>query len=259
MKRKIRLLLCIFMASLCFAGCSSAKGNVAADTATMEEVAEVIIMNFSAMSDMEFAQLGSLSDYRLNYTLQMQTGLPIAAEDFRAMMNSWQSAIEECGQYISNEGYKTTVKESEIVLSTEAKFAKREATIEFRFDKNSNLESMDVSAKITLGEILKKAALNTVLGMGVVFSVLIFLAFLISLIKYIPEILGMVKSARKQKEAPQTAQQPAIEENRAETIETGNDLELVAVITAAIAAQEGTQTDSFVVRSIRRRPSNHWN
>ena len=36
------------------------------------------------------------------------------------------------------------------------------------------------------------------------------------------------------------------------------DEELVAVI-AAIAAAEGTTTDGFVVRNIRRRPSNKWN
>ena len=36
------------------------------------------------------------------------------------------------------------------------------------------------------------------------------------------------------------------------------DEELVAVIAAAIAAAEGTTTDGFVVRSIRRRPSNKW-
>ena len=45
------------------------------------------------------------------------------------------------------------------------------------------------------------------------------------------------------------------------TVTTGeeDDLELIAVITAAIAAQEGTGTDGFVVRSIRRRPLNNWN
>ena len=36
------------------------------------------------------------------------------------------------------------------------------------------------------------------------------------------------------------------------------DEELVAVIAAAIAAAEGAGTDGFVVRSIRRRPSNKW-
>ena len=40
--------------------------------------------------------------------------------------------------------------------------------------------------------------------------------------------------------------------------EVSDDLELIAVITAAIAAQEGTRTDGFVVLSIRRRTSNNW-
>ena len=45
-----------------------------------------------------------------------------------------------------------------------------------------------------------------------------------------------------------------------ENEELSDDLELVAVISAAIAASEGAaSTDGFVVRSIRRRPSNKWN
>ena len=48
-------------------------------------------------------------------------------------------------------------------------------------------------------------------------------------------------------------EEPVVEET------VTDDLELIAVITAAIAAQEGTSTDGFVVRSIRRRPSNKWN
>jgi hypothetical protein len=38
-----------------------------------------------------------------------------------------------------------------------------------------------------------------------------------------------------------------------------DDLALIAVITAAIAASAGVSEDSFVVRSIRRSPANHWN
>ena len=37
-----------------------------------------------------------------------------------------------------------------------------------------------------------------------------------------------------------------------------DDLELVAVITAAIAASEGTSTEGFVVRSIMRAPGAKW-
>lgn len=42
---------------------------------------------------------------------------------------------------------------------------------------------------------------------------------------------------------------PAVET----VMKTQIDLELVAIISAAIAASEGTSTDSFVVRSIHRR------
>ena len=50
-----------------------------------------------------------------------------------------------------------------------------------------------------------------------------------------------------------------VEESSVQTvIEETDDLELIAVITAAIAAQEGTSSDSFVVRSIKRRTSNRW-
>ena len=44
-----------------------------------------------------------------------------------------------------------------------------------------------------------------------------------------------------------------------ENEELADDLELVAVIAAAIAAYEGaSSTDGFVVRSIKRSSSNKW-
>ena len=50
---------------------------------------------------------------------------------------------------------------------------------------------------------------------------------------------------------------PAISQTVA-VAETDNT-ELIAVISAAIAAAEGTTTDGFVVRSIKRRKTNKWN
>ena len=47
-------------------------------------------------------------------------------------------------------------------------------------------------------------------------------------------------------------------EVKEEEEELSDDLELVAVITAAIAASAGTSTDGFVVRSIRRSNNSRW-
>ena len=52
------------------------------------------------------------------------------------------------------------------------------------------LESFTVNAQYGMSEILEKAGLNTLLGMGTVFVMLIFMSFIISLFKYVPALLN---------------------------------------------------------------------
>lgn len=97
--------------------------------------------------------------------------------------------------------------------------------------------------------IIGKALLNTVMGMGTVFIVLIFIAFIISLFKYINR--PAKKTETKETAAPVNNVVTQIEEAE----ELSDDSELVAVITAAIAAYEGASgvsNSGFRVRSIKR-------
>jgi len=99
---------------------------------------------------------------------------------------------------------------------------------------------------MTLTEIFTKAIMNTILGMGVVFSVLIFISFIISLFKYIPGLL----EGRKKGKPPVDAAAKSEPEDA-----ISGDPVLAAVITAAIHAfinEETVTTDAYVVRSIRR-------
>ena len=115
---------------------------------------------------------------------------------------------------------------------------------------------------MSYGEILVKALTNTLLGMGTVFLVLIFIAFLISLL---PKLTGLIESMGKKKNvqtapaekaaAPAATAAPAAVEAEEELVD---DLELVAVITAAIAASEGVSADGFIVRSIKKSDRNRW-
>lgn len=254
MKKKISLLLCMLITILSLAGCSGKSDTgIEYDEASLQNSAEFIISNFSMFEDEQFEQFDELSDFQLEYTL-MSTGIRVSGESFLGMMSSWAAAEEECGEYISHGEYEIEAKSNEIIVSTLAQYEEREATIMFSFDEELNMKSMDVSAKISIGEILTKAGLNTLLGMGTVFAVLIFLAFLINLLKYIPVIMD--KFTKKSQPAVQDVKPVVVE---TPVVEETDDLELIAVITAAIAAQEGTSTDGFVVRSIRRRPSNNWN
>ena len=232
------LIVCVLAASLSFAGCSQ-KADTEYDESAAQQITETLITSFS--------QMGKEG---------MQSGLPIEGDNFLSMLDAWEGAEKECGSYVKHGEYEFEASDKELSVSTLAEYEDRDATIEFKFDEDLNLESMDVSAKYTTAEILEKAGLNTVLGMGTVFVVLIFLAFLISLIKYIPPFVE--KFTKKSPQPVQTAT-PVVAETAEEDTEYVDDLELVAVITAAIAAQTGTSTDGFVVRSIRRRPSNNWN
>lgn len=124
--------------------------------------------------------------------------------------------------------------------------------------------SSDLAARMA------NAAGNTLIGMGIVFAVLLLMVWIISLFKYVPMIqvkfeelevkIGNIFK-KKSKKVVETASAPVEEPEIVEEVVEENlvdDLELVAVITAAIAAMENTSADGLVVRSIKRSVNNKW-
>ena len=254
MKKKISLLGLILILVLSFTGCGKSE-TTEYDQTTMEQYADTIISAFSSMSEEDMDYYENLRDLNLDITL-LQAQLPIDGSDFLTMIESWKASQEECGAYIEHGDWTMKVSHDGATLSSEGKFE-----IAFTFNEKSDMESMTVSAHYTTGEILKKAGLNTILGMGTVFVVLIFISFIIYLLGFIPKLQkklsGKGKAAEEKKETPvQAAPAPAVSAPQAAGTDDG---ELAAVIAAAIAASEGTSTDGFVVRSIKRRKSNKWN
>ena len=106
---------------------------------------------------------------------------------------------------------------------------------------------------MSLGEILITAGEFTLLGMGTVFLVLIIIALVIS-------CFGVLKNVLKDQEPEEAPAAKAAETAAAE--QTGDD-QLIAVITAAIAAHmaeeqaEAPRDGEYVVRSIRRATWKH--
>lgn len=105
-----------------------------------------------------------------------------------------------------------------------------------------------------MAENLITALLNTVLGMGTVFVILIFISFLISLFKYIPILEEKLKRSKKQDQKPEPAPAVRVPVPAPEPVKKlTNDSELVAVITAAVVAASGVESaDKLIVRSIKR-------
>jgi len=99
-----------------------------------------------------------------------------------------------------------------------------------------------------LGQKMSNAALNTLMGMGVVFVVLIIICYVIKAFGIINKVETRKKAEKALIEGPAQPAAPAEIEEEDET----DDLELVAVIAAAIAAYEGTTPEGIQVRSIRK-------
>ncbi|MDD5934766.1 MAG: OadG family protein [Clostridiales bacterium] len=115
----------------------------------------------------------------------------------------------------------------------------------------------------SLGERMQTALLNTVMGIAIVFVVLLLISALISCFKFINKA---EMNAQKKREAVASANAPTpapVTEAVVEEEELSDDLELVAVITAAIHAYEEAQgnevpANGLVVRSIRKVNRSKW-
>lgn len=258
MKKKISYMLCVLAFVLSLTGCS-AKEAVEYNEEAVEYSCEQIFAIISS-DTVPAEEIDTLSEWNQGYLmaqLESQTGIKISADNFMTALQGWQSAKDECGEYLEHGDYTFKAKTTGLTVTTEAEFSERTADLEFVFDENMEMESFTVSANFSKGEIMKKAGLNTLLGMGTVFAVLIFMSFLISLFKYIPMFMNKMDKKKEPVEKKEETQISNVSEETAS--EEMDETELVAVIAAAIAAYEGTTTDGFVVRSIKRRQSNKWN
>lgn len=178
-------------------------------------------------------------------------------------MVSFNNTYDELGDIKTSEGFQGTYKVSgdEIIVSvpvtgtkTDSNGNVRTATAELIFTNDIflTLKSCALNLDQTMGELMTKAAMDTLMGMMTVFAVLILISIIIWAMGGIPKL--QAKLAKK----PESKKEESIDNTIAQIVEkeesTEDDTELVAVIAAAIAAYEGSQsTDGFVVRSIRKR------
>ena len=182
------------------------------------------------------------------------------------------SEKEELGDFIGVlDGGTCDIANDGITIHIPAKYEKYTADIMLTFDPTgTEPKNFVINPDYSLGEKMSGALSNFVLGIIIVFVMLLFLAFVISLLKFVnPDVRKERKLAKAKKEAAErgaaaeaAAAEKAAEETAAaaEAPETASvaaamagDSELIAVMAAAIAAAEAEGAGgSYVVRSIRR-------
>ena len=96
-----------------------------------------------------------------------------------AAIDSWEKAASDMGDYIEITGVTADIDEKDAVINVAIKGSIRNANVEIVIDHNE-LASIATNVEYTFGEKMEKAVLNTLLGMGTVFVVLILISFIIS-------------------------------------------------------------------------------
>lgn len=178
--------------------------------------------------------------------------------------DSWYKALDDLGynsaETLANDIFVKEVnyevnKDDELVVNAVLQGTKHTADMEIYLTNRGEVTDIGVTVNKSTAEKLENAGLNTLLGMGMAFTILILISLIISLF---PMLFGGNKKKKESdKEITQKAMDNTINQI-AEQEDLSSDAELVAVIAAAIAAYEGSAgTDGFRVRSIRK-VNNNW-
>lgn len=231
-------MVCVLALTLSMSVCA-----FAADTVTEDEVA-----NYKSAAETLISQIAGFSDEEIENYLAQDDAFTTAT------MESWKSVKNELGAYSSIVSQDVEKDGDVVTISTVAQFEKAKADVVLMLDLGQQMyTSMTYSVQYSLAANMQRAGMNTLMGIGIVFLMLVFLSFVIGLFKYIEKFqnVGKKKAAEEAPKAEE-APAPAIAQSEAADEDFADDLELVAVISAAIAAYENTSGDSFVVRSIKK-------
>ena len=235
-------MVCVLALTLAMSVCA-----FAADTVTEDEAA-----NYKSAAETLISQIAGFSDEEIENYLAQDDAFTTAT------MESWKSVKDELGAYSSIVSQDVEKDGDVVTISTVAQFEKAKADVVLMLDLGQQMyTSMTYSVQYSLAANMQRAGMNTLMGIGIVFLMLLFLSFVIGLFKYIEKFqnVGKKKAAEEAPKAEE-APAPAIAQSEAADEDFADDLELVAVISAAIAAYENTSGDSYVVRSIKK--SNKW-
>lgn len=177
----------------------------------------------------------------------------------RSAFTSFQSGLETMGSI--EPGTPTSVVDGDnIIVTVPVTGGNASGSVELIFTNDIfvKMTSCTLNLNQTMGQLMTRAALNTLLGMGTVFSVLILISIIIAAFNLIPKIQASFTKKVEPVNIPAPASAPAPAPVVVEEEDLTDDMELVAVIAAAVAAYEGTSVEGFQVRSIKRADTKNW-
>lgn len=287
MKQNIKKVLLVLCMAVCFFALTACSGS----NKDSEPVPETIVSTMKTGAENYLKEFDSYDDEALATTLKrVQKQKNTVME---SAISSWQSSKPDLGRLVSilsedvervsEDSYKVTVRASYEQRELDFALTAEEVVSDNYGGTSLAATEMVFTPIFTTGEKLERAAMNTLMGMGTVFLVLIFISFIIASLKNVNTLEANYKAKKEAAKAaaepapapvpaapvpapapaaapapvvpaPVPAPEPVLyeEENLAD------DMELVAVITAAISAAACVPAEGLVVRSIRRKSGSKW-
>ncbi|MCR5526847.1 MAG: OadG family protein [Lachnospiraceae bacterium] len=260
-KKKLALVSCAFALVLSMTACGKAVKNIEYDESTVTSRAESIVQAYQTLDASGKAEEVINYDDAHVKLIDNSTNGVISGTAYKSGLESFENALENIGGELALTD-EVTIKSDDEEITADAAFkGSNGKTGKMEIIMTSTYEVTDVVFNVdkTFAEKMENAALNTVLGMGTTFCVLILIAIIIALLPYIVAPFTGTKKKAAPAEAPKKAPAPAPAAAPEPAEDLTDDQELVAVIAAAVAAYESEATgtpvspDTFVVRSLRRR------
>lgn len=253
MKRCIKIIsMClVFIVLLSLSGCSDKDDN---NINEKEQSIEQNMMNFAHnleqyrnLSDQEIQEyIDSIEEYKKNNRI---------TED-KAKMNedvikTWHEIEKEIGTFMDYGEFEFGSAGKTYTATLTLKYTNRDVQLIYVISKDDfEITGANIEIIYSLGEKMSKAGLNTLMGIGIVFIMLI----LMSIIIYAFNIISYLQNKNNKRKEDKKIAITDFEDNDLKPTESQQDDDkLIAVIAAAIAAHTGASTDDFIVRSIRRR------
>ena len=262
MKKRILVVFTTLILALSLVACGGKKDNTYGgyDTEAYDTIAKLYMNYALSLDEAEYEQateyfmangLGQYGD------AVKEAGLPkflsTSFVGFDSLLNSYKDIKDvKVGDFVDFGKVEVEKSGKTITATMITDFTVRDLKTTFVYNANdvdAGPTAVDIEPVYTLGETMQKAALNTVMGILIVFFMLVIMSGVIKCFEIIPKLEKRAKDKKEGTTVAAPAAAPVAPVTKNET----DDLQLVAVIAAAIAASTGASTDSFVVRSIKKR------
>ncbi len=240
-KSLLILLLILALASVPAAHVFAAADKLSKDE--IEEEVETFLNNIYTVSDDGLETLRDTDNF------------------YEIVVRSWYEDREITGDFV--ELVSTEAEDpsnGQIIVNSVAEFENYTSDVVIFFDeKEMRPVNYVMNIRYSMAEKMTQAAQNMAVGLIVVFAVLVFLMFIISLFR----LLAPKKKESAKEMVPAAAEVPVPVSLSAEVqpaAANNNEEEIAAVIAAAIAAasEEAPSPTGYVVKSVRRGARSLW-